>query len=170
MSNFQIAVTQVLKHEGGLENDKDDSGGISNFGISLNFYKHHIKIDGTADDIRNLKMADAENIYKQFFWIRNRYEEFSSQQLAAKMLDLSVNLGATTANSHLQKAINTISPNENLVIDGCIGIKTIESAGRISELILYNMLLAYAAKYYIDISQNGNNKKFLQGWITRLFS
>ncbi len=170
MSNFQIAVTDVLRHEGGLENDKEDSGDITNFGVSLVFYKHHVKIDAAPDDIRNLKISDAEDIYKKFFWDRNRYDEINSQTLASKMLDLSVNIGSPTANGLLQKAVNAISPNEHLVVDGGIGIKTLEAINKIPENIIYNMLIAHAAKYYLDISQYNNNKIYIQGWITRLLN
>jgi len=33
--NFQVALRVVLKHEGRLSNDRNDPGGITNYGISL---------------------------------------------------------------------------------------------------------------------------------------
>ena len=137
MSKFEIALTDVLRHEEGdfHEINLHDAGGLAtNFGISLNFYKKKINPNATIDDIRFLKVEEASHIYKNFFWDRNRYSEINNQMIAGKVFDLAVNIGAPTANSLLQKAINSISPEENLIVDGlCQAYKTIEAANKIPE-------------------------------------
>jgi len=170
MAKFDPAVAIVLKNEGGLVHDKADSGGITNHGISLRFYRSKIKVDAEPFDIENLKIDDAVKIYEEYFWNRNRYAELNSQELANKMLDLSVNIGAPMANKCLQLAINRMEPHEHLLGDGQMGIKTINVANSIYEPALHNYLILEAARYYHEIAKHGDNIKFLNGWLRRLES
>ena len=39
MSDFNDAIPTVLRHEGGFENDVNDPGGATNFGVSLRWLK-----------------------------------------------------------------------------------------------------------------------------------
>lgn len=170
MAKFDPAVAIVLKNEGGLVHDKADSGGFTNHGISLRFYRSKIKVDATSDDIEHLKIDDAVNIYQEYFWNRNRYAELNSQELANKMLDLSVNIGAPMANKCLQLAINQLDPHEDLVLDGQMGLKTIDCANAAHEPALFNFLILAASRYYHKIAEHGDNIKFLNGWLRRLES
>jgi len=168
MAKFEPAISQTLKHEGGLENDKFDTGGITAFGISLVFYKKNVKVDATAEDIRHLTADEATSIYKKFFWDRNRYEEIENQKLANRVFDLSVNIGPTMANSLLQKAVNFLKPSLHLVVDGSLGVKTLAAINELSADALYQALINKAESYYEAIASHGENHRFLFGWLSRL--
>ncbi len=170
MAKFQPAVAFVLKNEGGLESNPQDAGEITNYGISLRFYRSTIQPDATADDIRNLSVAAAEHIYETQFWQKNRYDEIDSQLIASKMLDLSVNCGSLEANKFLQRAIENISPGA-VTIDGIFGIRTIAAANAIDERRLYNQLILQALDYYQNILiAHPEDRVFYKGWVTRLNS
>ncbi|MEO6077589.1 MAG: glycosyl hydrolase 108 family protein [Candidatus Andersenbacteria bacterium] len=167
MGDFQKALSLVLKHEGGIANVVGDNGGITNFGISLRFYKKKVKVDATPDDIKALTVDDATNIYKTFFWDRQPYAEIVSQPIASKAFDFSVNMGPSVANSLLQKAINSVS-GAHLVIDGQLGAKSLDAINKCDADDLWCALVAQAISHYASIAEhNENDKKFLKGWINR---
>lgn len=168
MAKFALAITHTLKNEGGYISDADDSGGVTNWGISLAFYRKKIKVDATKEDIRNLSVAEAENIYEEYFWNRPNIGALHNQQLANKVFDLHVNTGRGIA--LLQKAVNTVNPKAHLVTDNILGIKTVEMANAVDQDILYRELISQALSLYERIASHGNNHKYLQGWKNRLLA
>lgn len=66
--NFQYALIQLLKDEGGYTNNPADPGGPTNFGITLVDYRKYINSAGTADDVRKMNISDAKAIYKAKYW------------------------------------------------------------------------------------------------------
>ena len=168
MAKFLKAVTLVFKNEGGLSEDPDDAGGISNFGVSYRFYKKKVKVDATPENIKNLTAEEASNIYERFFWNRGQYERIDDQKIADRLLDLAVNCGLTTANGFIQKAINAMQRKDVLVVDGYLGPKSFDAINSSKPDMLYNYLLQQANAYYHEIAEHGNNHKYLNGWIRRL--
>jgi lysozyme family protein len=67
-SNFNDCLTRLLKDEGGYTNDASDSGGATNFGITLKDYKLYINKNGTAKDVKDMSVNDAKRIYKAKYW------------------------------------------------------------------------------------------------------
>ena len=66
--NYNFALNEVLKSEGGYTNDPNDKGGPTNFGITLKDYQLHIKKTGTASDVKNMTLVQAKMIYKVKYW------------------------------------------------------------------------------------------------------
>jgi lysozyme family protein len=58
--NWDKALNFVLAHEGGLVDDKNDPGGLTNFGICQRSYPEL--------DIRNLTKFEAGQIYRSDYW------------------------------------------------------------------------------------------------------
>ena len=164
------AVTFVLKNEGGLVDNAEDAGGITNFGVSLAFYKKKIKIDADKNDIRHLSAATAERIYFEYFWQRLPFDDINSQEIATRLFDLTVNTGQAHAIAMIQRAINNVNPSEHILVDSQFGVKTLTAINTLDEHKLYNALICEASKYYHDIAKHGNNQVFLKGWLHRLES
>jgi len=55
LSKFDEIIEVVLKHEGGLVDDPDDPGGLTNLGISQRAYPN--------EDIRGLTVERAKELY-----------------------------------------------------------------------------------------------------------
>jgi lysozyme family protein len=66
--NYEQALTEVLKSEGGYSNDPGDPGGPTNFGITINDYRSYINAHGTAQDVRRMTLDQAKTIYKSKYW------------------------------------------------------------------------------------------------------
>ncbi len=66
--NYDFALAQVLKYEGGYTNHPADPGGPTNFGITLNDARRYWKKDATAMDVKNMPLYVAKTIYRQRYW------------------------------------------------------------------------------------------------------
>ena len=97
MSNFDIAVELILKHEGGYVNHPDDPGGETNYGISKRAYPDV--------DIANLTKEDAARIYKVDYWDRIRGDDLPAG-VGLVVVDYAVNSGVSRASKALQKVCN----------------------------------------------------------------
>ncbi|RLJ01288.1 MAG: peptidoglycan-binding protein [Candidatus Aenigmatarchaeota archaeon] len=159
-SKFEKAVSLVLKHEGGYVNDPDDPGGETNLGISRRNYPN--------EDIKNLTVERAKEIYWNDFWVPNRYEEIDYEPLAMKVFDIAVNIGPRRANMMLQAALCDVG--QLVEVDGIIGPQTLGAANSVSGDFLLRVFVIEVGGYYIDTALRVPKlRKFLYGWLFRLF-
>lgn len=179
---FDESIRIVLEHEGGFSDDPDDTGGPTNFGVSLRWLKsvkdddddgwlegdfdHDGDVD--VDDIRKMTMNDAVALYKRQWWDRYGYDKLSGL-VGFKTFDFSINMGPGRAHRLLQEALNTCG--EKAKVDGKLGPLTLEAASRCAELNLLLALMQAAMQFYIRITiRRPKNMKFLAGWGNRVFS
>ena len=159
--NFNSAVQKVLKHEGGYVWDKVDAGGETNFGISKRAHP--------SEDIRNMSVDRAIEIYYKDYWLRGRYNEINNRALAAKVFDTAVNCGHRRAVKLLQKSLVAIGLD--CTVDGLIGKQTIgltnaENAGGILEQFKDEQFAFYEGL----IRKKPAYAKFRNGWSRRAYS
>ena len=74
-SSYGEALRRVLAHEGGYTNHPSDPGGPTNFGITIGDYRHYVKPDATAADVRAMRLAQAKAIYRAKYWAALRCDE-----------------------------------------------------------------------------------------------
>ena len=176
---FNFAVNFVLQHEGGLTDNKKDAGGITNFGISLRFLKSagiNINCDEHIDenDVLALDKEKAKDIYRIFWWDKYRYESINDIRIAAKIFDMSVNMGATQSHKITQKSINRYIPNP-ISVDGVMGGTTIASINQLcnsgASLALLSEIRRNCAYFYTSlIDDNQSLSVFNKGWLRRAAS
>lgn len=181
-AEFLEAVKKTLKHEGGLADDKDDPGGITNFGVSLRFAltvgdangdgKLDLDLDGDGDvdpdDIRKMEQEDAVEVYYKHWWLKYGYDKLP-QMVGAKVFDLSINMGARQAHKILQRALNLFQ--KRLTEDGVIGPKTLAAAKSVDASELYKVVCDEAAWFYRRLAaQRPKLAKFLKGWLRRAYA
>lgn len=171
-ARFQYCVGIVLEHEGGLSKDKRDPGGTTNWGVSLRFLRAAaIDIDGDGDsdedDIVALDKHGAVEIYRKHWWDKFHYNAFNALGVAAKVFDLSVNMGSKAAHKLLQQAINNLS-KQKIVVDGIIGGKTIGAANALDGQQLRQELRELSKeRYMLIVRRNPNMAWALKGWLRR---
>jgi lysozyme family protein len=66
--NYNDCLARLLKDEGGYTNNPNDSGGPTNYGITIADYRKYINKAGTATDVRNMTVDQAKAIYKPKYW------------------------------------------------------------------------------------------------------
>lgn len=171
-NNFPYAIKVVLEHEGGLTNDKHDPGGLTNYGISLRFLKdEHIDINGDgkidANDIIHLTQTKADDIYFKDFWKKYHYDEIIDKNIATKVFDGAVNMGASRENKLLKKAINLII-YEPIAVDGTLDEETIGIINNIETAVLHDALRKTESDFYKSIvDKNHALIGFEKGWLLR---
>ena len=161
MSHFNHAIEVVLKNEGGYVNHPNDPGGETNFGITKRSYP--------TIDIKNLTKEQAKEIYKRDWWDRYKYDRIQDRDIATKVFDLSVNMGARQAHRLLQRSIN-FAENASLKEDGLIGPLTLHALniGNPKKIII--SLEYVAAKFYFSLAERRpKSRTFLFGWLRRAY-
>lgn len=185
MSSFELAIGIVLKHEGGYVNDPNDTGGATNYGISLRYLKGvgdlngdgfkegDFNCDGVVDvkDIKEMTLADAVQIYKTQWWDKYSYGQIPSQKLATKVFDTSVNVGSIQCHKFLQRALNAVNGNQTVTVDGFIGPQTLREINNADQNALIAAFRSEQAGFYrLIVEKTPTNQKFLKGWLRRAYS
>lgn len=168
-------INKLLIQEGKFVNHIYDSGGATNYGISLRLLKSmgvDIDFDGNIDidDILALDESIARTIYKSEWWDRYGYGRIKDPQIATILLSLSVNMGAKQAHKIIQKSINETF-NTNIKVDGILSDDEFfylnHYPNRIIEFKIHlrkNALLFYRSL----ILKNKNLNVFIKGWENRV--
>lgn len=187
---FRAAVVGVLENEGGLVDDLQDRGGITNFGISLRFLAGEGALDldgdGLADfdldcdgdidgaDVRKLTREDAIKLYHRCFWVRLKADSLPAP-IGEMVFDQAVNAGLLAAKKLLQQAVNIclmgLGERHLLTVDGEIGPITAAAISRISALPGVALPEAYRSavreRYREIVRRSPSQQKFLKGWLAR---
>ena len=167
--NFEVAVQATLDHEGGYVDHPSDPGGATKYGISLRFLRDigvDIDRDGDvdADDIRGLTRQQAKLLYFRQFWQKNRYGSFPSHEIAAKVFDLSVNMGPRQAHKILQRALRACG--EPIADDGIVGPRTMAALNSAPDHCVLSAIRSEAAGFYRYLRK----PEFERGWLRRAYS
>lgn len=158
MDRFDRFFDRLMKEEGGLSNDPDDSGGLTKYGISKAAYPYI--------DIRALTLDQAKDIYRRDYHDSLNIGQIKNDQVAYTAFDIAVNCGVGMAGRLLQSALNTAG--KAVTVDGKIGPKTIEAANSCDASFLLFVLICLRVEYYLHIVERiPKNAKFLEGWLRR---
>lgn len=158
MANFTDAFYFMLPHEGGISNNPHDPGLVTKFGISQRSYPElHIAA---------LTIAEAEAIYRRDWWEKYGYGRIDDQNIASKVFDLSVNMGASRAHKILQEACNRCG--SNIKEDGGLGPITIAAVNSREPVAVLTWMKSLAGDFYRSLAEEKPQMKvFLNGWLKR---
>lgn len=148
--DFNTAFDLVIGQEGGYVFDPHDPGGETKFGISKASYPR--------EDIKNLMLFRAKEIYLADFWERLRIDDLPDG-LRHYLFDTAVNCGWQWAAMSLQRAAGVLP-------DAVIGPKTLmavktQSAQHLLRLMFCDRAMTYAL--------SPNDRRYGAGWFARLF-
>ena len=149
-----------MEYEGGYINDPNDRGGETNFGISRNSYP--------TEDIKNMTIERAKEIYKRDYWNPLRLDELASANIAEEIFEQAVNMGRRAAARHVQEALNYL--RYDIKIDGSIGPETIEAINDFQDSrVLLKVLNGIQFCLYLNIVKvDPSQGKFARGWLRRI--
>jgi len=159
--DFDQAFETLLKHEGGFTDDPRDpgnwTGGRVNtgkllgtkFGIAANTYPD--------EDIRNLTVERAKQIYRRDFWDQVRADELP-ETIRHAMFDAAVNSGVQRAVRWLQSVVDTN-------MDGIIGPITLAAVRSFDQQLLLRRLLATRLRFMANLT---NWPVHGRGWARRI--
>jgi lysozyme family protein len=185
MADVHGAIAFVLLNEDGFVDNPNDSGGATNFGLSLRFLRQipedKLRKYGiftapellSLKDIKDLTSDQAWTIYEQEFWKEN-YSKIAPQVIANHLFDMCVLHGENQAIKILQRAFWALAYKKDLIKDdGIFGEMTL---GMVNEITyddhknLLSCMLAERAGYMrLLCVENPKNKEFLDGWLNRCY-
>lgn len=130
--SWDKAIKFVLAYEGSsYENDPNDLGGETKYGISKKAYPN--------EDIPNMTLERATDIYKMDYW-NAVGADYLPEKLAYVVFDCAVNQGVPTAIKLLQVVLD-------VEVDGKLGPKTLNAAEYSSDQHVWYYLLHRARLY-----------------------
>lgn len=161
MANFDQSIELVLLHEGGLTDNPNDPGGITNFGITL----PDLPKGSGASDIRNLTRDAAKAIYHAKYWAPIRGDEIIEQVIADIYLDIAVAKGLTGATDPMRTALGLrLPPIQWGKLDG----QTLLSINAKNPMQLaFDFLSGCDDSRITRVESNGKMLEFLPGWLRR---
>lgn len=159
--NFDEAFKIVVGHEGGFTQNPKDAGnwtggkvgvGINKgtkYGIAANTYPN--------EDIKNLTLERAKQLYKRDFWDKAKCDQLPSS-IRFHIFDVSVNSGVSRGVKTLQQALG-------INADGIVGNQTINAAKSANPDALLNKFYSFRILFYTSLSSFST---FGKGWMNRV--
>lgn len=174
MQSVDSMIDHLLRLEGGYVNDPDDPGGPTNYGITqatLASWRGH---PVTADDVRNMDISEARDIYKRRYLVRPKIDKLPDD-LVPSVFDMNVNAGGNSIKI-LQRTL--LEFGEQVSVDGALGPMSIGAAQRVSEKAGRYLVDAYGIErrryYYALGDRRRKSRKYARrrdggkgGWIRR---
>jgi len=170
MDKTQI-INEILRIEGGYVNDPSDSGGETNFGITI----AEARACGYEGAMIDLPRQDAFNIYAKKYWDAVRADELIalSKTVAEEVVDTSVNMGPGRSAKFLQRSLSVLNDRQrlypDLIVDGDIGPATIDALAVYlsmrAEGALVKALNCLQGAFYIELAERREkDERFVYGW------
>jgi lysozyme family protein len=151
--NFDQAFQELLHHEGGYADHRDDPGGATRYGVTEAVAREV----GYRGDMRELPLDLAKRIYKDKFWDAVKAEELPAAVRYA-VFDAAVNSGVKQGAMWLQRAVGVQA-------DGVIGPITLRAANALDGNVLKSKMLAQRLRFMTDLN---TWPSFGRGWARRI--
>ena len=170
MANFNLFIPILQKIEAGYQNIFSDRGNYNslgqnvgtNFGISARFYEGIIGRPPTVQDMKNITKASAQAMYKKYFWDDVQGDIIANQSIANVIADHAVNGGENSIGLIVQRIL-VDDFNQNVTIDGDIGVRTAQAINAVDQQSLFDKIKAARESFYYSLGGS-----FLNSWLDRL--
>jgi lysozyme family protein len=177
--NWKKCLSLVFGHEGGLSNNANDRGGLTNLGVTAGTLATANALGIAKEtDVTKLTRDEAARIYHEMYWKKCGADNMHwfACYLA---FDVCVNSGIGGFARVFQEALNAVY-SSNLKVDGKYGPATekaclkafnvnlpVESTAKMNQ---FGTAYLAARKGYFDriIERNASQEVFRKGWYNRL--
>ena len=108
MSQLKIdTISHIIKVEGGYVNDPNDSGGETNWGITVRVACEYGYMGAMIDMPRSVSF----DIYSSMYWDALSLDDIEarSHKIAKELADTGVNMGVGRASEFLQRSLNVLN-------------------------------------------------------------
>jgi lysozyme family protein len=165
----QKTIEGIIAVEGGYVNDPADSGGETNFGVTIAV----ARANGYEGTMHDMPKSVAFDIYATQYWDSMFGDQLAglSEAVAVEVIDTAVNMGTGRAGRFLQRALNVFSKGEALKVDGQVGPATVRALrsyllrGR-DERTLVKALDCLQGAFYIELAERREkDERFVYGWL-----
>jgi lysozyme family protein len=170
MKTIDEMLEVILKHEGGFVHDLDDSGGATNYGITIGTYSTWLGREATVEEVKNMKREDAIAIYKDQYYYEPKID-WVPHPAQIQVFDIGVNSGPNRAIKMAQHVVNLAGVVGPITEDGAMGPNTKKAIEKTQEKMgnhYNNALVEERLRFYQGIvDRKPSQEKFLKGWTKR---
>lgn len=156
-SRFDIALAEILRHEGGWVDHPKDPGGATNRGVTLATLSDWLGRTATKAEVKALTVADVAPIYRERYWNAVKGDDLPAG-VDLMVFDLAVNSGPGRAAKFLQEVVGA-------AVDGQIGPGTVAKVNALHPLAVIDGMAARRERFYRGL---GTFDTFGRGWMKRL--
>lgn len=166
MARIEASIEYVLANEGGYTNDPQDAGGATNWGITHADLAKWRKAPVSNQDVKDMTKAEAEEIYKAYYWSPLNLDGVDDQNIATCIFDTGVNRGIYIGGSYAQKVCNELGGN--LAVDGKIGHLSLGSLNTLKRRdFITDYYTLVKAGYDAIVASHPSQRVFYKGWMAR---
>jgi lysozyme family protein len=179
MTDFECAVNNLLRIEGGVSENPNDNGGITNGGISLRFLRsidqkdlreYGINEEPNEETIRNLSIDQMKIIYQNEFWNHAPFNQIMNQEFGNYIFQMSVNMGISPMTKCVQRACwGVLKKWQLLPDDGIMGSNTIAAINQCGFMLMPALRAECANHYRIIVMKDPTQQHFFNGWLNRAY-
>jgi lysozyme family protein len=158
---LESMLSDVIRREGGFNDNPLDRGSATNFGITLAALTTWRQRPTTAEDVRNLTENEARAIYTSRYLTEPGLNKIADPYVLSLAFDCAVNHGPQRVIRWLQKIVGVLD-------DGNLGPVTEIAVNSYEPIRLYHKLLARRIVFYGEIINNDRSQAaFALGWLRR---
>ena len=165
-------INDIIIVEGGYVDDPSDSGGETNWGITVKVARQF----GYDGPMKDFPRETAFSIYESMYWDSVKGDDLArlSHPVAREIVDTAVNLGVGRASGFLQRSLNIMNNRgqlyDEVIVDNSIGPKTLISLSAYlalrSEKVLCKALNCLQGSFYIELAEKREkDERFIYGWL-----
>ena len=172
---FEGLIGPLLAVEGGYSNHPADTGGETNFGVTIAVAREN----GYAGPMKAMTRDQAVAIYRRRYWTGPGFDKVAavSARVAAELFDTGVNMGPEPAGVFLQRTLNVLNRQAadfaDVKVDGAVGPGTVAALasfiarrGAAGEAALLKGMNALQGARYIQLAElRPANEAFALGWL-----
>lgn len=173
MADFNKWFPHVARWEGGVANNPDDRGGLTNRGVTWATFQTLAPKLGfspiTQQRLLSLTADEAKKFMEYFWYSFAKADKIQDQAVAEFIADWFWATPAI-AGKRVQSVLNN-KFSTSLLVDGIIGTKTLSAINSVKPNLLYTELLdKRKADLTAFTAKLSNQKQFLKGWFNRIDS
>lgn len=176
MASFDKAIINTFKAEGGFQKDATDNANYvnsvligTNRGISAQGYYGFYKKVPTVNDIKNLTVEQAKQIFKGNYWDKVCGDFIVNQSVAELMFQFVIGSGSSQI-SDIKDIANKVGGKSILILND-LPITKLDAAhiNTLNQELFHARMKEWRFELYNRIiAKNPAKKKFLKGWQNRL--
>lgn len=160
-TNLKYIKDFFKRWEGGWANDPDDKGGCTMSGITIATYRKYFGKEKTCEDLKQLTDTEWTKIFKEGYYNKMKAEQIDNPSIALLCTQMCWGSGPITAIKKIQNCLGCKA-------DGIVGPITLGKLNGPNPQYIFKRLWQMRYVWLCNIATQGNNKKFLAGWLRRL--
>lgn len=151
----------IDRKEGGFRLSADENGGACKFGVSRDTLASWRGRSVSIDDVRDLGLAEAHEIYRARFWKKTGADRLPAP-VALLVHNLGVLGGPARAVTMLQRAL--VRLGASVAVDGGFGPQTLAAAQRFEPRRIVDAFVDLQREFH----RSSSKTRYVAGWLSRL--